>query len=144
MYLIVNGNKHSVARREAEKDFIRYLTVVPAVDVETLSGTIQMFRDDGFLLSEDIIDNYKRKTMSGTLLVLTNQPEQQPEDFRLKPEYRIAKLESENKDIRDRLAESDEIAIELYEASLVNDAINAEQDEAIIDIYEIMEALTNG
>lgn len=46
--------------------------------------------------------------------------------------------------LEDQLAEADEIAIDLYEASLANESINAEQDEAIIDIYEIMEGLING
>ena len=43
-----------------------------------------------------------------------------------------------------QLAESDEIAIELYEANLAQEAINAEQDEAIIEIYEKMEGTNNG
>lgn len=42
------------------------------------------------------------------------------------------------------LAESDEIAIKLFEASLAQEAINAEQDEAIIEIYEAMEVMSNG
>lgn len=42
------------------------------------------------------------------------------------------------------LAEADEIAINLYEASLAQEAINAEQDEAIIEIFEKMEATNNG
>lgn len=42
------------------------------------------------------------------------------------------------------LAEVDEVAIDLFEANLVFEEINAEQDEAIIDIYEMMEATING
>ena len=53
------------------------------------------------------------------------------------------KSEIDNK-LAENLAEADEIAIELYEASLAQEAINAEQDEAIIEIYEMMEATNNG
>ena len=144
MYLIINGNKHTVSRRIYSKDTIKFMTVSPAVDLETLTGSIQMFRDDGFRLSEDAVENYQRKTMTGTLLVLTNKPEPVPEDPTIKPEYRLSMLEAENKTIAEHLAETDEIAIELYEASLAQEAINAEQDEAIIEIYETMEAMNNG
>lgn len=37
------------------------------------------------------------------------------------------------------LAQTDEIAIQLYEAQAEQEAINAAQDEALIEIYEMME-----
>ena len=40
--------------------------------------------------------------------------------------------------LEEQLAETDEVAIDLYEANLAQEAINAEQDEAIIEIYEMM------
>ena len=144
MYLIINGNKHTCSRRIASKKEIRFLTVSPAVDLDALSGTIQMYRDDGFMLSEDSVEKYQRKSMTGTLLIMTNKPEPVPEDHTKKPEYRLSILEVENRELKDRLAETDEIAIDLYEASLAQEAINAEQDEAIIEIYETMEAMNNG
>lgn len=52
-------------------------------------------------------------------------------------EERVAELEAQ-------LAETDEAAIQLYEASLAQEAVNAEQDEAIIEIYETVEGLLNG
>lgn len=143
MYLIINGNKHTCSKRIVSKQEIRYLTVSPAVDLDKLSGTIQMYRDDGFMLSEDSVDKYERKTMTGTLLIMTNKPVPVPEDPTKKPEYRLSVLETENKELAEHLAETDEVAIELYEASLAQEAINAEQDEAIIEIYETMEALNN-
>lgn len=76
MYLIINGNKHSVSRRIVTSDTIKYLTVDP--QPETISGTIQMFRDDGFLMSEDNAERFERKFCTGTLLTLTNKPEPQP------------------------------------------------------------------
>lgn len=144
MYLIINGNKHTVSRRIHDRDTIKFMTVDPAVDLETLTGKIQMYRDDGFLMSEDAVENYQRKTMTGTLLVLTNKPVPTPVDQTKTPEYRLSVLERENETINEHLAEADEIAIELYEAGLAQEAINAEQDEAIIEIYETMEAMNNG
>ena len=144
MYLIINGNKHTCSYRDVSKQEIRYLTVKPAVDLDTLSGTVQMYTDDGFLLSEDSVDKFERKKMTGTLFVMTNKPDPKPVDHTKKPEYRISMLEIENQKLQERLAESDEIAIELYEANLNQEAINAEQDEAIIEIYEAMEVMNNG
>ena len=51
----------------------------------------------------------------------------------------IRRLNAENESMQAHLAETDEVAIDLYEASLNQEAINAEQDEAIIEIYEMME-----
>lgn len=144
MYLLINGNKHTVSKRIHNKDTIKYLTVSPTVDVEVLTGTIRMYRDDDFLLCEDQVDKYERKTMTGTLLVMTNKPVPQPVDQTTKPEYRLSMLEQDSKNISEHLAETDEIAIELFEAGLAQEAINAEQDEAIIEIYEMMEAVNNG
>lgn len=72
MYLIINGNRHTVSRRIAKSDTIKFLSVTPTV-VE-ITGTIQMYRDDGFLMSEDNTDGYERKYQTGTLLTLTNKP----------------------------------------------------------------------
>ena len=44
----------------------------------------------------------------------------------------IDKLISKNKELESHLAETDEVAIELYEASLAQEAINAEQDELLL------------
>lgn len=72
MYLIINGNKHTVSRRIVTSDTIKYLTVEPAV--ESATGTIKMYRDDGFLMSEDNADAFERQSYAGTLLTLTNKP----------------------------------------------------------------------
>lgn len=72
MYLIINGNKYSVSKRIVTTDTIKYLTVKPRP--ENITGTIAMYRDDGFLMSEDKVADYERNTYSGTLLTLTNKP----------------------------------------------------------------------
>ena len=53
-------------------------------------------------------------------------------------------LTAENMALNEHLAETDEVAIDLFEASLAQEEINAEQDEAIITIYEMMEGINNG
>ena len=84
MYLMINGNRHSVSRRIAKGDTIKFLTVEPKP--ETITGNIQMYENNGFLISEDNADNFLRSTYSGTLLVLTNVPEPKPVNHVVDPE----------------------------------------------------------
>ena len=142
MYLEINGARHTCSQRITKKDTIKFLSVTPAV--EDITGTAKLYRDDGFLLAEDNLDAYERKSMAGTCLVVTNAPEPTPVDPTTTNAYRIAALEAETASLREQLAETDEAAIELYEASMAQEAVNAEQDEAIIEIYEAMEGIING
>lgn len=73
MYLRINGKNHHVTKRIVKGNTIKYLSVTPAV--EEIAGKIQMFRDDGFLMSEDNADDYARKSYVGTLLQISNEPE---------------------------------------------------------------------
>ena len=59
MFLSINGKIHNVSKRIVKGNTIKYLSVTPAP--ESISGTIKMFRDDGFLMSEDNADDYARK-----------------------------------------------------------------------------------
>ena len=70
MFLSINGKIHSVSKRIVKGKTIKYLSVSPVP--EKISGKIQMFRDDGFLLSEDNADDYTRKSYTGTLLQISN------------------------------------------------------------------------
>ena len=56
----------------------------------------------------------------------------------------LRKLYSENEALSEQLAATDEATIELFETALMQEEINAEQDEAIIGIYESMEVIANG
>lgn len=76
MYLMINGNRHSVSRRIATKDTVKFLTVEPKPEI--ISGNIQMYENNGFLISEDNADNFLRSIYSGTLLMLTDVPEPKP------------------------------------------------------------------
>ena len=92
MFLSINGKIHSVSKRIVKGKTIKYLSVTPAP--ETISGTIRMFRDDGFLLSEDNADEYSRKTYVGTLLQISNDPEPVPVTPTPTVEQRVTALEN--------------------------------------------------
>lgn len=92
MFLSINGKIHSVSKRIVKGKTIKYLSVTPAV--EEIAGKIQMFRDDGFLLSEDNADNYARKTYVGTLLQISNDPEPVPVPPQPTVEQRVTALEN--------------------------------------------------
>ena len=91
MYLIMNGKKHSVSRREKQKDQVSFYTVKP-MPVE-VSGIIEMYRDDGFLMSRDTVADYERQTKSGTVLTLTNRAEPVPTVPKPTLESRVAAIE---------------------------------------------------
>ena len=73
MYLVINNENYSLTRRKLMNNSVTYygMTEMP----ETVSGTITMYRDDGFEMSVDDADSYARQVKSGTVLVLTNEPE---------------------------------------------------------------------
>ena len=92
MFLSINGKIHSVSKRVVKGKTIKYLSVTPAV--EEITGKIQMFRDDGFLLSEDNADDYARKSYVGTLLQISNDPEPVPVTPQPTVEQRVTALEN--------------------------------------------------
>ena len=96
MYLMINGNRHTCSRRIKTADTIKFLSVTPAV--EEISGTVYMYRNDGFLLSCDNLDNYERKSYVGTLLTATNALEPVPVDPTTTTEYRLSALEQASQD----------------------------------------------
>lgn len=92
MFLSINGKIHSVSKRVVKGKTIKYLSVSPAP--EEITGKIQMFRDDGFLLSEDNADDYTRKSYVGTLLQISNDPEPVPVTHQPTVEQRVTALEN--------------------------------------------------
>ena len=73
MYLTINNQNYPLRRRRLTDQSVTYfgMTDMP----ETVSGTITMYRDDGFEMSTDDADSYARQVKGGTVLVLTNEPE---------------------------------------------------------------------
>lgn len=76
MYLLINNEQYPVTKRIVSKDTVKFLSVSP--DPRPVSGPVQMYRDDGFLLAEDDSENYTRQTYAGTILTLTNKPKPGP------------------------------------------------------------------
>ena len=73
MYLTINSQNYPLRRRRLTDQSVTYygMTEMP----ETVSGTITMYRDDGFEMSVDDADSYARQVKGGTVLTLTNEPE---------------------------------------------------------------------
>ena len=76
MYLKIGDNQYTVSRRIVTGDTIKYLSVTP--NPGEVTGKIQMYRDDGFLMAEDNAADYARQTYAGTIFTLTNKPEPVP------------------------------------------------------------------
>lgn len=77
MYLLISNNQYPVDRRRVNSQSVIYSGLES--EPTDISGTIQMFRDDGFLMSEDTVQDYLRYTYSGGILTLTNIPEPEPQ-----------------------------------------------------------------
>ena len=79
MYLIINGDKetaYTITRRIVSADTVRFFGVTP--EPGTVAGTIAMYTDSGYPLSEDTVADYARQEYSGDTLTLTNAPEPDP------------------------------------------------------------------
>ena len=79
MYIIISGEQYSCSKRIKKTDTLEYLSVDR--DPGTVTGAIKMYRDDGFLLSEDDAGDYSRQKYAGTRLTLTNLPEPEPQKY---------------------------------------------------------------
>lgn len=72
MYIKIGDNQYPCTRRIVTGDTIKYLSVKP--NPGEVTGKIQMYRDDGFLMAEDNADDYARQTYAGTIFTMTNKP----------------------------------------------------------------------
>ena len=77
MYLLINNTQHPVSRRRKTTDSVIFIGVT--TEPTELSGVIQMYSNEGFLLSEDNVSDYLRHTYVGTTLTLTNLPDPEPQ-----------------------------------------------------------------
>lgn len=92
MYLTIMGVEHTVTKRIVKGKTVRYIGVTP--EPEIISGTIEMYRDDGFIMSADDADSYGRKTYVGTLLEISNDPEPVPVEPVPSLDERVTALEN--------------------------------------------------
>ena len=77
MYLKIGENQYSCTKRiKSAAGTLKFLGVSPSPG--EVSGTIQMYRDDGFLMSEDDTSQYVRQKYAGTLLAFFSYPEPEP------------------------------------------------------------------
>lgn len=89
MYLLISNNQYPVDLRRVNSQSVVYSGV--NTEPTDISGVIQMFRDDGFLMSEDTVSDYLRHIyqaptyddegtmLSYGILTLTNVPEPEPQ-----------------------------------------------------------------
>jgi uncharacterized coiled-coil protein SlyX len=102
-----------------------------------VEGEIVLCADDGFILRKDSTADYLRQTFVGGVLTLTNTPEPEPVE-EVEPIDPEPSLDERVTNLEGQLAQSDETAIELYEAMAAQEEINTAQDEALIAIYEMI------
>ena len=113
MYITINGKRYSCTRREADADEVRYYGVEPLP--ESVSGIVRTCTEAGFVLAEDHAEAYARQEIGTTRVTLTNKPEPQPEPEPTPAvDERVAKLESENKLLKEQVSAQADQA-EFYE-----------------------------
>lgn len=75
MYLTIQNERYTVRRRTVKEDSITYY----GIDREpVIGGIIEMYADNGFLLSSDNSDLFKRTVYNKGVILLTNDPEPVP------------------------------------------------------------------
>lgn len=86
MYIKINGQEYSCTRRVVGAESIKYYCEADADPVD--GRTVELFRDDGFLMAEDNVAGYMRRVFENGVLTYTNQPERQPvpEEPMIEPE----------------------------------------------------------
>ena len=92
MYLKIGEKQYSCTKRiKSAAGTLKFLGVSPSPG--EVSGTIQMYRDDGFLMSEDDTSQYIRQKYAGTLLSFFAYPEPEPVPTPT-PEHRATNAQS--------------------------------------------------
>ena len=78
MYIILNGVRYdNVIRKKTVNEVLFYTT--QETELPEALGTIETYRDDGFILAEDNVSDYLRQERGGNFLKLTNETEPEPE-----------------------------------------------------------------
>lgn len=91
MRIEIGGNTYSTSRRILKGDTLIFLSVSPDPDLP--AANIKMYRDDGFLISEDDVSEYLRYEYNGTTLTFTNKPKEQPTPLEPSLNSRVSDLE---------------------------------------------------
>ena len=76
MYITINGETYPGIRRVKMRDARETLYIGESLDgLESVSGTIGVYRNDGFMLLEEDAGNYERLNILPGMLILTDRPE---------------------------------------------------------------------
>lgn len=103
MYIKVNNLQYPCRERRVENGTISFLGVTGLT--MPISGTVQLCRNDGFILSEDNTEDYQRHVLQGTRLTLTNEPEQPPQPYVPTTEQRLSAVEYQLNGMEQAIAE---------------------------------------
>lgn len=92
-------------------------------------------REDASTLQNFPFGKVTAEEVDGVMVMTEWTPGETPKPVEPAP---TPTLDERVTDLETALAESDAVAMSLYEASIAQDEINEEQDEAILGLYEMM------
>lgn len=110
MYIIINNINYANVKRWADTSEVVY-TGDSLVNIESVSGTIGVYANDGFLLREDNPSDYLRQIIRNGMITLTNHPEGWTPPPTI--EQRVGELEQTNSISFRTMAENGEISEEI-------------------------------
>ena len=96
---------------------------------------VAFIREDVSTLENFPFGNFEVEEINGVMTVTAWEAGEMPEP---EPIVEEPTIDERVTDLETALAESDAVAMALYEANLAQETVNAEQDEAILGLYEII------
>ena len=118
--------------------YIKFKRRIPAVVQDMPDGSKKVIEEEYFQDRGIYFTDVDKETPIAEALKIayngeyTIEDDEQPEpDLPLTTEQRVSDLE-------EQLVQADETAIALYEAQEAQEVINAQQDEALMEIYEMI------
>lgn len=84
MYIKYNGEIYPCSCA-ANSNYVRYIGLPDNFPVP-VNGKITVYANDGFLMREDVAEDYLRQVWEDNVLTLTNEPEPTPEPVPEEPE----------------------------------------------------------
>lgn len=79
MYIKLNGEKYADVKRTSYRSVGKVVYIGESLaGIEEVSGEIEVYRDDDFLLCTDKASDYARHIIAEGVITMTNEPELQP------------------------------------------------------------------
>ena len=110
MYITLNNTTYADIRYSYNPSEVVY-TGDSLTGIESVSGTIGVYSNDGFLLREDTVSDYARQVIRDGMITLTNRPEGYVPPPTI--EQRVGELEQTNSISFRTMAENGEISEEI-------------------------------